>query len=331
MDTMPPNPTISVVTPIFNEVETLPLLTQRLMQVLPALGSWEIIFINDGSTDGSRECLSQLCSQHPDHLRAIHLRRNLGKSAALELGFSHASGELIVMMDGDLQDQPEEIPKLLAELQREDLDVVTGWKKNRHDPLSKTLPSRLFNRVVRRLSGLEIHDFNCGLKVMRRHCTAHLNLYGQLHRYMLVLLAHQGFRVGEVAVEHAPRRFGHSKYGTRRMFAGMMDLLTVYFLTRYLQSPLYFFGFYGLISLILSLVWGGFFIGMHFVSVVMDFPAGYLEHHPLWMLSGMMLVVSLIFFSFGLIGELTFHLVHPSNFSSFVVKREGFSQTNPPP
>lgn len=316
---------ISVVIPLYNEVGSIDELTHRLLDVLPSLGSWEILFVNDGSSDGSEARLNHWCAAHSDRIRALHLRRNMGKSVALELGFSHARGHTIVMMDADLQDQPEEIPKLLNHMKTHALDVVTGWKRQRHDPLSKTIPSRLFNRVVRGFSGVQAHDFNCGLKAMRRECVGKLRLYGQLHRYMLILLAHQGFRIGEVPVEHAPRRHGASKYGHRRMFAGLMDLLTVYFLTRFIQSPLYFFGFYGLLFFILALIWGGFFIAMHFISVFMDFQAGYLEHHPLWMLSGVFLIVSLVLFSFGLIAEMILHLTSAHDYSGFITRQDGFS------
>ncbi|MBF0108293.1 MAG: glycosyltransferase family 2 protein [Magnetococcales bacterium] len=299
---------ISVVLPVFNEAQTLDPLVARLLPVLDDIGPHEVIFINDGSHDGSTEIISQLVRAHPGIVKAVHFRINQGKSNALKAGFGLAQHELVVMMDTDLQDQPEEIPKLLQAMREQNLDVVTGWKFNRQDPLTKTLPSRLFNRIVRRFSKIPIRDFNCGFKLIRRECLQELPLYGQLHRYILVLMANRGYRVGEVPIEHAPRRFGRSKFGTSRMFTGLMDFLTVFFLTRYVQSPLYFFGAYSMICIVFSIFWGGVFMLMHFVSFLMGHQEGLLQSHPIWLLSPFMMVVGFMFLAFGLLGELTFYL-----------------------
>ncbi|MBF0605825.1 MAG: glycosyltransferase family 2 protein [Nitrospirae bacterium] len=299
---------ISVVLPVFNEVETIEPLVERLIVVLNNIGNYEILFINDGSYDGSSEIISKLVRSHPGLLKAVHFRINQGKSNALKVGFELAKNELVLMMDADLQDQPEEIPKLLHVLKEKNLDVVTGWKFNRQDPLTKTLPSRLFNGIVGRFSKIPIRDFNCGFKLIRRECLRELPLYGQLHRYILVLMANRGYRIGEVPIEHAPRRFGHSKFGTSRIFTGLMDFLTVFFLTRYVQSPLYFFGAYSMICIVFSILWGGLFLSMHFISFIMGDQEGLLQSHPIWMLSPFMLVVGFMFLSFGLLGELAHYL-----------------------
>lgn len=317
---------ISVVIPAFDERDSLRPLVDRLMPVLSSLGSHEVIFVNDGSTDGTGAVLDALNKEYPDVIKDIHLRTNCGKSVALQYGFREASGELIVMMDADLQDRPEEIPALVKYLKENNLDVVTGWKFTRHDSISKTLPSRLFNYVVRRFSGLNIHDFNCGLKVMRRECLKDLRLYGQLHRFMVVLLAYQGFKVGEHKVEHSPRKYGYSKYGGKRMFGGLMDFLTIFFITRYMQAPLYFFGFYGLLCLLASFLYGGFFLALHLLSLFTDYPQGNLNEHPVWILAPGMFLVGLIFIFLGLIGEMICYLLSTQLNQGYIQKRIGFER-----
>ena len=315
---------ISVVIPVFNEVESLPPLVERLVSALDSLGPYEVVFVNDGSQDGSESVLDAFTQQYPGRIRVVHLGTNCGKSIAPQTGFEAASNDLIVMMDADLQDQPEEIHKLVRHLEEKGLDVVTGWKADRHDPISKTLPSRLFNRILRRFSGLDIHDFNCGLKAMRSECVERLSLYGQLHRFMLILLASYGFKVGELPVEHSPRLYGHSKYRARRFYEGLMDFLTVFFITRYLQSPLYFFGFYGIFCFVASVVYGGFFIVLHLISLVADYPQGSLNEHPIWILSPVMFLIGLIFIFFGLLGELYYHLTANRLGRKYVKRRVGF-------
>lgn len=321
---MQPKYKISVIIPVFNEAESLPPLVKRLMPVLNQLGSHEVMFINDGSTDKTEVVLNDFNNEYSDSIKSIHLRTNCGKSCALQIGFKEALGELIVMMDSDLQDRPEEIPKLITHLNENSLDVVTGWKFVRHDPISKTIPSLIFNRIVRWFSGLDIHDFNCGLKVMRRECVDGLMLYGHLHRLLLVLLANQGYKVGEVKIIHSPRKYGYSKFGAWRIYQGLMDFLTVFFITRYLQSPLYFFGFYGVCFFLISILYGGFFVGMHIYSLYTYYPQGNLTEHPIWILSPVMFLAGLIFIFFGLIGELICHHFPVRSRTGHIKNKVGF-------
>lgn len=239
---------LSVVIPVYNEVETLEELVGRLLAVLDgATGDGgEIVFVDDGSTDGSWRLLKKLHGGHPERLRGLRHRRNFGKAAALAQGFRAARGRVIVTMDADLQDQPEEIPKLLAAL-TEEVDLVSGWKRRRQDPLDKTLPSKVFNLVARKLSGLRLHDMNCGFKAYRAEVAKGLKLYGELHRFIPILAHGEGYRVAEVAVAHHRREHGHSKYGATRMIKGALDLLTTVVLTRYLRRPAHFFGGIGLL------------------------------------------------------------------------------------
>lgn len=316
---------ISVVIPVFNECDSLKPLAERLLPVLKAIGTHEVIFVNDGSSDGSADVLDGLSRAHAGLIKVIHLRANCGKSIALQYGFKEAQGELVVMIDADLQDKPEEIPTLVKYLKENDLDIVTGWKLSRRDPISKRLLSRLFNYVVRRFSGLDIHDFNCGLKVMRRDCLRDLRLYGSLHRFIIVMLANQGFKVGEHKVQHSPRKYGHSKYNARRIYEGLLDFFTIFFITRYVQSPLYFFGFYGILCFLAAFLCGGFFLTLHFISIVKYFPQGRLSEHPLWMLSPIMFLIGLIFIFFGLMGELIYYLFSSQQTSqNHIRNRTGF-------
>ncbi|MEN6458439.1 MAG: glycosyltransferase family 2 protein [Thermoguttaceae bacterium] len=238
---------LSVVIPLFNEADSLETLHRELSEVAAAQGyELDLIFVDDGSTDGSWQIVRQLAASDP-RVRGIRFRRNFGKAAALSAGLEIARGELVMTLDADLQDDPHEIPRFLAEIEQ-DLDVVSGWKQVRHDPWDKVLPSRVFNWLVSRLTGVRLHDHNCGMKCYRREVFDEVHLYGELHRFVPVLAAARGFRVGEIAIGHRARRFGRSKYGFSRFIKGFLDLLTVKFLTGFGQRPQHVLGTVGLLS-----------------------------------------------------------------------------------
>lgn len=248
---------LSIVVPLFNERESLETLHRELCDVAAAQGyELEIVFVDDGSTDGSWAAIQRLAQADP-RVRGIRFRRNFGKAAALSAGFAEARGERIMTLDADLQDDPHEIPSFLAKLDG-GFDLVSGWKQVRHDPWHKVGPSRVFNWMVNRLSGLQLHDHNCGMKAYRREVLGEVRIYGELHRFVPVLAAARGFRVSELVVQHRRRQFGRSKYGLTRFVKGFLDLLTVTFLTRYGQRPLHFFGTLGLAAIVLGLVFFAF-------------------------------------------------------------------------
>lgn len=250
---------ISVVIPLVDEAGTLEQLHRELAEVAAARGyELQIVLVDDGSTDGSWAAIERLAERDPRVL-GIRFRRNFGKAAALSAGFDAATGDVIVTMDADLQDSPAEIPKLLAKL-HEGFDVVSGWKVDRHDPWHKRWPSKVFNRLVGWLTGVKLHDHNCGLKAFRRDVIHEIRLYGELHRFVPVLAAARGFRVGETGVEHRPRQYGRSKYGLSRIPKGLLDLLTVQFITRFGQRPQHWLGSVGLASLLFG------FVGMLYLA-----------------------------------------------------------------
>ena len=227
---------LSVVVPVFNEVESLEPLYQELVEVAATNGyDLDLVFVDDGSADGSWDEIRRLASADA-RVTGLRFRRNFGKAAALSAGFAQARGDLVMTLDADLQDDPHEIPRFLAEMQNQ-FDVVSGWKKVRHDPLGKVFPSRVFNRFVSTLTGVRLHDHNCGMKCYRREVFDEIHLYGELHRFVPVLAAARGFRIGEIAIQHRPRKFGRSKYGLTRIIKGFLDLLTVKFLTGFGQRP----------------------------------------------------------------------------------------------
>ncbi len=236
---------VSIIIPLLNEEGSLSELHARITEQMAALDieNYEIVFVNDGSTDGSDAILRGLHARDR-HVHVIHFRRNFGKAAAIDAGFRHSQGVTVITMDADLQDDPSEIGTMLAVLD-DGYDLVSGWKKTRHDPITKTLPSKLFNFTLRRLSGLGLHDFNCGFKAYRREAAMAINVYGELHRYIPVLVHWKGFRVTEVPVQHHPRRHGTTKYGLERILKGFLDCLTVLLLTRFASRPLHLFGTVG--------------------------------------------------------------------------------------
>ncbi len=288
---------VSVVIPLYNEEQSLRELVDQLKNALVRLGGhYELIFIDDGSTDGSFRVLRDM-HFHNRRIKVIRFRRNYGKSAALMVGFQRAQGEFVVTMDSDLQDDPAEIPNLINKL-RTGYDVVSGWKKKRHDPISKTIPSRFFNFVTGLLTGIKIHDFNCGLKAYRREVVKNINVYGELHRYIPALAQWQGYRISEVVVQHRARKYGKTKFGMGRFFKGFLDLLTVLFTTRYIARPLHLFGVWGIISAFI-----GFGIDAY-LTVDKFLGNTSLTNRPLFLVGLILIIVGVQFVSIGLLGEM---------------------------
>lgn len=287
---------ISFVIPVFNEEESLTVLYEEISNVMAGLEcEFETIFINDGSSDNSSTVLGTLAAEN-SNIRVIEFRRNFGKAAALDAGFRAASGDVVFTMDADLQDDPVEIPRFLAALEN-GCDVISGWKKQRHDPLGKTLPSKIFNAVVSRMSGVKLKDFNCGFKAYRGEALEDLTLYGELHRFIPVLLHWRGFKVDEIVVNHRARQFGHSKFGAERLVKGALDLLTVILNTRFQTRPLHIFGGAGLL-----MGMAGFVI-LVYLTMVWFAGAGPIGNRPLLFLGILLILSSLQFFTVGLLGE----------------------------
>lgn len=293
-------PRLSIVVPAFNEAESLPPLQQELAAALDAMGlPWEVLYVDDGSRDGTDEVIARLAAAEP-RVRGASLRRNFGKSAALAVGFRLARGEYVATLDADLQDDPSELPRLLAALEQ-GLDLVSGWKRHRRDPPTKTLPSRLFNVVTSWAVGLRLHDFNCGLKLYRREVTESLEVYGELHRFLPALAHWRGFRVGEIAVRHRPRRFGKSKFGAARFINGFLDLLSAAFISTSALKPLHVFGRIGLAFLVAGVGLGAWFVALWFAGEPM-------RVRPLMLFGAALVLLGIQFVLMGLIGEMIAHL-----------------------
>lgn len=287
---------LSIVVPCYNEQESLPELFEKLEAVVARMGcEAEYIFVDDGSTDRTVAVLRTLAERSP-RVNLISFRRNYGKSAALTAGFRAASGDCVVTIDADLQDDPEEIPNLLRRIDG-GADLVSGWKANRQDPVSKTLPSRVFNAVVRAATGLKLHDFNCGLKMYRRDVTDAINVYGELHRFIPALAAWEGFRVDEIPVKHYKRKYGHSKYGARRFLNGFFDLITTMFVTRRALNPLHFFGRIAVVLFVVGLIPQLYFL--------FEWLAGEgIRVRPVMLLGFVLIIVAIQIASIGLLAEL---------------------------
>ena len=310
-------PKISIIAPVFNEVLTLKPLYHQIRGVMEAISSpYEIIFVDDGSTDGSFGIMQEVFHLHQNgsdtptpsefndnsdiatafQIVVIQFRRNMGKATALAGGFARARGDIVITIDADLQDDPAEIPHLLAKIE-EGCDVVSGWKFERQDSWSKVLLSRIFNRVVCWCTNLHLHDINCGFKAYRREVIRELLVYGDRHRYLPILAHQNGFRVAEVPVKHRPRHCGKSKYGFERISRGFLDLLTILFLNRYLKRPLHFFGVIGILCLIAG-------TGINIYLAVLWFVKGGIGFRPLLMLGILLMILGMQFFSIGFLGEM---------------------------
>lgn len=290
---------ISIVVPLFNEEESiLPLINEIRKAIKPLNKPYEVIFVDDGSTDKSLQIIKD-AAKGDNRLKYISFRKNYGKSAALQVGFKSATGDAIITMDADLQDDPHEVPSLLKKLD-EGYDLCSGWKKERFDPFIKKYSSRFFNFVTRLFSGIKIHDFNCGLKAYRREVVQNLNVYGELHRYVPVLAKWQGFTITEIPVKHHKRRYGKTKFGISRFFKGFIDLITVTFVSRYIKRPMHFFGFFGALSFFIGLIVNGYLT----IEWISGRP---LSNRPMLFLGMLLIIVGVQFFSVGLLGEMMVH------------------------
>lgn len=291
------NPSISVVIPVLNEEESLRKLYNEISVSLNEFTNWDIIFVDDGSDDDSGNIIQEIAAED-NRVSCIRFLKNFGKADALSEGFKLAQGDIVITMDADLQDDPKEIIPLVNKIQ-EGWDLVSGWKKDRKDPISKRVPSRLFNLVTRLFTGIKIHDFNCGIKAYRRRVVKSIGLYGGLHRYIPALAGQKGFTVTEIVVNHRPREFGETKYTGNRFFHGFFDLFTMLFTSRYFDRPLHFFGFIGLICILVSTCCEVFPI---FDKLVNGIP--FQKHFALIVFGAMVFVLGLWLFSIGLLGEL---------------------------
>ena len=303
-------PRLSVVVPAYNEAESLPELHRELQAALDPLDmTWEVLYVDDGSRDGTDRAIERICAEDP-RARGILLSRNFGKSAALATGFKAVRGTLVCTMDADLQDDPAELPKLFTVLDQ-GFDLVSGWKVKRRDPLTKRLPSKLFNTVTSAVAGVRLHDFNCGFKLYRREVVDALEVYGELHRFLPALAHWRGFRVGEVGVNHRPRRFGQSKFGASRFVNGFLDLLTAAFISTSALKPLHVFGRIGLAFFLV-----GFGLAVWFV--VQWAHGEPLRVRPLMLFGAASVLLGIQFILMGLLGEM---IAHQSARNDYPVRR----------
>lgn len=290
---------ISIIVPLFNEEESLPPLVNEIKKAIKPLNTqYEVLFIDDGSNDKSLSVIKEI-SRTDNRFKFISFRKNYGKSAALDVGFKNVTGDVVITMDADLQDDPNEIPNLLKKLD-EGYDLCSGWKKKRFDPFIKKYSSRFFNYVTRIISGIKIHDFNCGLKAYRAEVVKNIKVYGELHRYIPVLAKWQGFSVTEGVVKHHPRRYGKTKFGISRFFKGFIDLITVIFATRYIKRPMHFFGFLGALAFLIGIIVNAYLSYLWIIGVP-------LSNRPMLFLGILLIIVGVQFFSVGLLGEMIVH------------------------
>ena len=296
---------LSILIPLFNEEESLPELHDWIKRVLDREGfRYEVIFVDDGSTDGSWRVIERLAEQHAQ-VRGIRFTRNYGKTAALQTGFQAVRGRVVITMDADLQDSPEEIPSLYAMITQEGYDLVSGWKQKRYDPLSKTLPTKLFNAATRRISGVVLHDFNCGLKAYRAEVVKSITIYGEMHRYIPVIANWNGFgRIGEKVVQHQARKYGQTKFGLERFIYGFLDLLTIAFVHKFGRRPMHFFGSLGLMMFVLGSLIAFWLVAEKVYNIYTHQPYRNATEHPLFFLALTVIIVGSQLFLGGFLGEL---------------------------
>lgn len=291
---------VSIVVPLYNEEESLPELCEWINRVASENGyTYEIVLIDDGSTDSSWQVIENL-SETNSHIKGIKFQRNYGKSAALNEGFKIVTGEVVVTMDADLQDSPDEIPPLRSMILNDNYDLVSGWKKKRHDPISKTIPSKFFNWVTTKTTGIKLHDFNCGLKAYKLKVVKNIEVYGEMHRYIPVIAKWSGFkRIGEKVVEHRARKYGTSKFGIERFIKGFLDLASILFVGRFGKRPMHFFGSWGTLSFIF-----GFTVFVYLTLSKFFFDKSGLTQRPLFFFAILAMIIGTQLFLTGFIAEL---------------------------
>lgn len=296
---------LSIVIPLLNEAESLPELTSWIHRVLAHHGlTYEVILIDDGSTDESWEVIEKLAETNT-HLRGIRFNRNYGKSAALNVGFRETIGRVVCTMDADLQDSPEELPELYRMITQDGLDLVSGWKQKRYDPLSKTIPTKLFNGVTRWISGIPLHDFNCGLKAYDQRVVKSVEVYGEMHRYIPVIAKWAGFRkIGEKVVQHQERKYGVTKFGLERFVYGFLDLMSITFVSRFRRRPMHFFGTMGTLSFVLGMLITLWLVGEKVYLALHNLKAREVTAQPLFFLALIAVVVGVMLFLTGFLAEL---------------------------
>ncbi len=298
---------ISVVIPLYNEEESLPELFEWIRSVMQQHGfSYEVIFVNDGSTDGSWAVIERLSAQHPEVVHGIKFRRNYGKSPALFCGFDRAQGDVVITMDADLQDSPDEIPELYRMIMQDGYDLVSGWKQKRYDPLSKTIPTKLFNATARKVSGIpNLHDFNCGLKAYRRDVVKNIEVYGEMHRYIPYLAKNAGFgKIGEKVVHHQARKYGKTKFGLNRFINGYLDLLSLWFLSVFGVKPLHIFGLLGTLMFLLGFVSVIIVGASKLWAMAHGMPYRLVTESPYFFLALTTMIIGTQFFLTGFLGDM---------------------------
>lgn len=296
---------ISVVVPLYNEEESLTELCEWISRVMQSHGfTYEVLLVDDGSEDDSWAVVEKLSKDNP-FIKGLRFNRNYGKSAALNSGFQKCIGEVVITMDADLQDSPDEIPALYKKIKEEGYDMVSGWKKKRHDPITKTIPSKFFNYVTRKISGIKLHDFNCGLKAYDQKVVKNINVYGEMHRYIPVIAKWNGFRnIGEQVVMHRERKYGTTKFGLERFINGFLDLLSITFVSKFQRKPMHFFGLLGTISFLSGFIITTFVIAEKIYKIKYKLPVRDITDQPLFFLALVALVVGVQLFLTGFLAEM---------------------------
>lgn len=296
---------VSLVIPLYNEAESLPELHAWIVRVCKQENlTYEVLLLDDGSSDSSWEIIQRLRQQDPN-VRGFRFRTNYGKSAALNVGFAEAKGEVVITMDADLQDSPDEIPALRSMILEEGYHVVSGWKKKRYDPLSKTIPTKLFNWATRKISDLELHDFNCGLKAYRNEVVKNIEVYGEMHRYIPVIAKWAGFpKIGEKVVVHQARKYGHTKFGMNRFVNGFLDLMSLFFMSKFGKKPMHFFGLLGVLSFLIGAFTACWILIDKLIYVMQNKRAPLVTDNPLFYIGLVAMIIGTQLFLAGFIGEL---------------------------